>query len=291
MSNTSDIHGDTSTDHPQQIPDKDTWDTETSDYPLEVSVLDAPDFRSTTEASAKSAVNDIETSTSLEDRLEALSKLAGSTDALRQWGHLQVYKMLQIALTLILTYFGAGIREWSDAAKLRGIKLPNKEGNPFPALCKIIWGYWAPSLEGNGKRVWKENRSAEKYAYVMRYLHRKGIKVEEVVNYLSSFEHDNKRGISAVVQAERGSRATGNPSDTHPTNAAQTAIKMKEIINTKKLPGFVTVKRPDDIMDQPGGVAYFAVRIDGDELRLLGQVTINDALVVKDLKRIAGVES
>lgn len=291
MSNTSDIPDDISIYQSQQFPDKDTWDAEEPDYPLDVSELDKPDFLLATQATATSAIKDLETSTSFEDRLEALRNLAGSADALRHWGHLQVYKMLQIAYSLMLSYFSEGVKEWVDAAKLRGLKLPNKDVSPFVAMCKIIWGSWETLPDGNGKRVWKHNRSAEKYAAIMCHLYRLNIALTEVVNYLRSFEHDNKRGISAVVQAERAGRTTVSPSDTHPKNAPDTAVKMKELINTKKPTGFSTVKRPSDIINQPGGIVYLAAQVDGDELRLLGQVMITDALVVKDLKRIAGVDA
>jgi len=79
----------------------------------------------------------------------------------------------------------------------------NNYNNPWTFVTNLLYGSWAEQKVSNTVfQVFEHNRSAEKYANVLRYLSELEKKPEEVADFIATFEYTNSKSI--VVRKLQG---------------------------------------------------------------------------------------
>lgn len=147
-----------------------------------------------------------------------LQQSSQATAAYYRTGHLRAYAHLGEIFEFILRV----INDENLYAKFilererLGVPAAPQGGNVLLPFVRATEGEYMlsdgkPAPYGQVTSIWRPNRSSEKYATVLEFLMAKGIKPEEVVNFIETFEYNGRKkifGIIAAVQAARGNTRT-----------------------------------------------------------------------------------
>lgn len=155
------------------------------------------------------------TAISVAGTIARLQHASQSTHAYFLQGHLKVYAHIaEIAAFFVeVTSDKVKYTEFLVERACLGVPAAPKAGNKYLPFVRVLDGTWRDAngnvvAPGTTKAVWRPNRSSEKFATVLDYLFKKGIKPDAMAKYIEEFKDKDGRkkihGIITEVQAQRG---------------------------------------------------------------------------------------
>ena len=223
-----------------------------------------------------------------EARAERLRNVLDGIIGIELSAHERTRLMLQVAYSDCLYVLNneAGQKEFAIASTERGIPQASNDENKFLPIVKTIWGRFVEEAanEQNGKpqKVWKHNRSAEKYASVFRYLLDNAVSPDGVAQHIENYEHQQYgRKINGIIAADRAKYGSAG------TRRVNTySVTAGKLLSSKGMKHFSTVKKPSFIQASEGAVVLVARVVDGN-LQLLGDISLETAIIEKGVVELA----
>ena len=222
----------------------------------------------------------------LEERLERLARAQKSQDFIDEWGHKRTYRLLQAAYSdCLYIETERGSAEFAEVTTRRQVAVGQGK-NRFLPMVKVMWGGFDETAdrvtyEGVGNLVkWRHNRSAEKYANVFRYLSENDVPPETVADFIETFQHKTHgKKLDGIVQADVAAHREA-------VEVVATGSGGSLLSDRKMIHAFATVQKPERI-SKTEGLVYLVARVVGDELELLGDISIKDDVVKNELPKLA----
>lgn len=159
----------------------------------------------------------------------------------------------------------------------RSISFATRKGaNPWAQAVAVLYGKWVERTDDNGQRFlsFARDRSAEKYANVMRHLwENKRVKPEDAADFIQNYKskHGNCLfGMEAADRARHSKKKTGSGSK-RVLNHRDDYIRKGEAVDGEQV--FYAAKPADLAADVEYGRATF--KVDGDKLLIVKLDTLD----------------
>lgn len=159
----------------------------------------------------------------------------------------------------------------------RGINLAKDGENAYLCIVRLLFGKWGEEkVEGDAVvQKWKSDRSAEKYANVLRYLNDNNVAPKDVPSKIAEFPGKLK-GMEA---ADRAAHAKSDPLN------SKTEKVMAGLKNAKALFRLENKEVKAAVGERQVGAVWF--EMDGDEMQIKGVLDLNGAAIDAILLRMA----
>ncbi len=142
----------------------------------------------------------------------------------------------------------------------------------------MFWGkfdFSAEAVEFAGLKnltKWVHNRSAEKYAYVLKHLNRKGVLPADVADFIEAFEEKGYgKKLFGIINFERGL--------TRPTKPTARIVMSEDdavlIATNEEIVPVATVPKPE-VITATAGMVILAARVINGELEIIGPLDFDE---------------
>ncbi len=216
---------------------------------------------------------------SLDDLIRRINAVESSIDDFKKFGHRRTYAQIAMVHEYLeyAVYAVNGLDDLVRAAQRRQVDITFGLESFYFQVTRVFWGDFdisAPLVSFGGLsnlKKWTANRSAEKYAYVLRHLHSKRIKPEDVAVYIDRF---NKKGFGTklfgIINCDRGVNRITKP-------VAQVMMNEDDAIllaTADDLRPVATVSTPS-ALSGVSGMVILAGRIVNNNLEILGSLNLD----------------